>query len=62
MQESPSDKFQVSRLNERTVLPPLYVGEKKKRLITRIHVILKREIHRQPGRPDYGWPDYDSCV
>lgn len=27
-QESPSDKFQVSRLNERTVLPPLF-GEKK---------------------------------
>lgn len=47
VQESPSDKFQVSRLNERTVLPPLLVGGKKKWLITRIHVILKREIYRQ---------------
>ena len=28
-QESPSDKFQVSRLNERNVLPPLFVGKKK---------------------------------
>lgn len=47
-QESPSDKFQVSRLNERTVLPRLFVGgeRKKKRLITRIRVILKREIYR----------------
>ena len=51
VEESPSDKFQVSRLNERTVLPSLFVGEKKT-----AHYPDSRnfEIYRQPGRPDYG--------
>lgn len=42
--ESPSDKFQVSRLNEHAVLPPPpSVAVEKRRLITRIRVILSVE-------------------